>query len=994
MSRTPGTSLLVLMLLLAGVLLITPPGRAAQLTTFEAVEPPFIEGPFIFRNQDVAQSFVPTEDYRLVRVEVMVHDLDISNPVDLLTLTLRPDGAGVPSATVLASEVADGEFGYNWLGYNLSTPVDLTAGQTYWIVLEDQSLMNQQSGYRWALKGADAYPPGLRMTRGGGGPWNLGGPEDLLFRTWGLRGPAVVSQILADSATAGALDPLTYTVFFNNTGTEPASALWVNLTLSPATTFEWDTAASAGGTSTGPTSWRFSNVGTGDHNFTVGVRVRPDVFDGLRIDATAVVEYADLSGQMQERSEATATVTARRPSMSVAKVASPSSLGPGENVTYTVTFVNSGSRPAMRVWVNDTLPSEVVLVSHTAATLANYSGEWFDGIRLGVNFTLLPQGSYSFDVVAQTLPGLLNGTAFTNRVSLDFTDNRGITVVPGVSASATARIHGASIQVVKLSDVGSAGPGQEVLFTIRYDNRGNAVARRVWINDTLPSEFEYVSDSAGGTVAGPDVRFAFSDVTVGVHFLIITARVRGGVSDGTLVTNRVTLDHTDSDFSPAPPSSAAAFVLVVRPAILLDTAGPPNANPGDVFPLGVLVSNEGNASATSVWVNISLTAGLSRVFDNAGAFGGVATPEGWRFSDVMSGIFQFTIELRVAPGLADRTELNATFASSYVDAMGLVANAIPVSRSVVVTAPALTLASQIDRSAVAVGDTFAVTILYENRGSGVARDVWLNVTLPEGFAVVSASSAWVATTGLQYSWYVRDMATSTEELRLVLRPVTGDDRSVSVFSALTYTDGNGNLAGAESSSVDLRTYVAGWTIQAWGFAILLTLVAALSAFIGYRVYGLGTRDRAQILQLFLLHKSGLLIKHYTRTLHGTLDTDILAAMLVAVQNFVRESFRFKPGDLEEMTFGHHRILLAHGRYTILAALVSGKYLERLKAVLRAGLAGLEDEHEETLRDWSGVIQEFDGLEETLDQILKGKIAPRNGANGKLNGLLRRPSNGL
>jgi len=101
-------------------------------------------------------------------------------------------------------------------------------------------------------------------------------------------------------------------------------------------------------------------------------------------------------------------------------------------------------------------------------------------------------------------------------------------------------------------------------------------------------------------------------------------------------------------------------------------------------------------------------------------------------------------------------------------------------------------------------------------------------------------------------------------------------------------------------------------------------------------------------------------------------------MIVAVQNFVRESFKFKAGSLEEMTFGQNRILLAHGEYAILAAVVSGRYLDRLKNVLRQGIVRLEADYGAVLADWTGVVDEFDGLDRFLDQILKGRISGKNG----------------
>lgn len=132
---------------------------------------------------------------------------------------------------------------------------------------------------------------------------------------------------------------------------------------------------------------------------------------------------------------------------------------------------------------------------------------------------------------------------------------------------------------------------------------------------------------------------------------------------------------------------------------------------------------------------------------------------------------------------------------------------------------------------------------------------------------------------------------------------------------------------------------AGWLSHVLALPLLLAAIGSVALFAAYKALGVRARDQADIQQLFLLHRSGLLIKHYARHLHAGLDTDILAAMIVAVQNFVRDSFRAGAGDLEEMKFGPHKILLIHGRNVILAAVVSGNYRANCGPCSRPGPGG-------------------------------------------------------
>ncbi|TLZ50901.1 MAG: DUF11 domain-containing protein [Methanobacteriota archaeon] len=624
--RSTILSLLIVSPLLACLFIGSLPARATQLAIFESVEPPFVEGPYLFKNQDLAQSFTATMNYELIRVQAMVHDLDPTQPVDPLDLSIETNSAGVPSGTVLATSRADGDFGYNWLMFDLTAPVNVTAGQTYWIVLEDNNGMSQQSGYKWAVKGADTYPRGVYAIRSGGGGWVPSAADDLLFRTWGIDGPQIAAGITVDSSTAGVWDPLTYTMCFNNTGTRAATYVWANVSLSPNTTYLSDTAAAVGGTALGPLSWQFTDVAVGAHNFHVDVRVNPGIFDGLPILAALRIDYANQTEALQERTNASVTVIARAPSLAVTKTVTPRFLAPGDNVTYTIGVVNSGSRPSPWVWVNDSLPPEVTYVSDTAAILANFTSKSFDGIVLHVLLTDLPQGSYAFDILARAEFGLRNGTAFTNTVNVDFADRRGVRVVPSPTAFATARIGGASILVAKTANVTSAPPGGEVRYRVRYDNRGNASARTLWINDSLPAEVDYVSDSGGGSYSTGVVRFVFQNVSVGLHSLTITARIRNGTTDGTIVQNIATLAYSDWDGSPGPGSSSYVDVLAAQPVVSVRLSGPTVANPGDHQNVVVRIANWGNGTAGAVWVNLSLPSTVVRESDNASVFGGTATP--------------------------------------------------------------------------------------------------------------------------------------------------------------------------------------------------------------------------------------------------------------------------------------------------------------------------------------------------------------------------------
>ncbi len=124
-------------------------------------------------------------------------------------------------------------------------------------------------------------------------------------------------------------------------------------------------------------------------------------------------------------------------------------------------------------------------------------------------------------------------------------------------------------------------------------------------------------------------------------------------------------------------------------------------------------------------------------------------------------------------------------------------------------------------------------------------------------------------------------------------------------------------------------------------------------------------------EVFLLHRSGLLIRHLTRRLKPHVDSDILTGMLRAVQEFVRDSFRGEIGELDHMTFGELKISIASGRHVVIATVIRGERPVDIMAQMKAALRHLEEEHLDRLRDWDGRVEAVQFVDDYLNSLLEG-----------------------
>ncbi|MCX8174162.1 MAG: DUF11 domain-containing protein, partial [Thermoplasmata archaeon] len=120
------------------------------------------------------------------------------------------------------------------------------------------------------------------------------------------RRPIIVVAKVVDRQTASNGDLLTYTIYYNNTGSGAAGNVWINDTLPPGVDF---VSASNGGVLDGNVvRWYFANVLPGSHYVTLQVRV--NVTQNTTLTNWAHLNYTSLHGVKFPGSSASATTNA------------------------------------------------------------------------------------------------------------------------------------------------------------------------------------------------------------------------------------------------------------------------------------------------------------------------------------------------------------------------------------------------------------------------------------------------------------------------------------------------------------------------------------------------------------------------------------------------------------------------------------------------------------------------------------------------------------
>ncbi len=153
-----------------------------------------------------------------------------------------------------------------------------------------------------------------------------------------------------------------------------------------------------------------------------------------------------------------------------------------------------------------------------------------------------------------------------------------------------------------------------------------------------------------------------------------------------------------------------------------------------------------------------------------------------------------------------------------------------------------------------------------------------------------------------------------------------------------------------------------------------TIWAAAAGLGAAGVLGLGVyvTRRARLEELYLMHDSGMLIRHWSRTQGMVHDSDIMSGMLIVLQEFVRDSFDDRGGTLEQLRFGQRQVLMLRGQHTVLAAVIVGRYLNNLPRKLQMAVWEFERSHADILAKWDGNV----ALLPQADLIAARFIRPR------------------
>ena len=140
----------------------------------------------------------------------------------------------------------------------------------------------------------------------------------------------------------------------------------------------------------------------------------------------------------------------------------------------------------------------------------------------------------------------------------------------------------------------------------------------------------------------------------------------------------------------------------------------------------------------------------------------------------------------------------------------------------------------------------------------------------------------------------------------------------------------------------------------------------------------------QVEHVFLIHRhTGLLISHVAAEDAASQDPQLVSSMLIAIQDFVRDSFAgAEQQGLDTVRLGELRLWSEPGPFATLVAVIRGNPPEELHETLRGVLARIHAERHQALEDFDGDSSGFADIEAHLNECAAlRQRAPRAARRG-------------
>jgi uncharacterized repeat protein (TIGR01451 family) len=299
-----------------------------------------------------------------------------------------------------------------------------------------------------------------------------------------------------DRIAGSGAENLTYTFTVTNNGLTDATHVVLNdlFTLPSGVMFS---SSSADLGSFDGTQWTIPSLTDGTTG-TITLKFTADHTTAAGAGATAQTTVASADQTLinpVDDSSTVATSISRQSDLVIAKSDSPDPVGPGTQLTYTITVANNGPSDNTSAHISDFLPAGLSNVTWTAAFSGGGNGSLSGPGDIDQTVTELAAGQ----TVTYTVHGTVTAPANSNLSNTATVASSEDTNSANNSATEATYVGGVDLYLSKTDGTVDAHLGASQIYTLTYGNKGFLTANTVKLTETVPAgaTFDAAHSSAG-----------------------------------------------------------------------------------------------------------------------------------------------------------------------------------------------------------------------------------------------------------------------------------------------------------------------------------------------------------------------------------------------------------------------------------------------------------------------------------------------------------------
>ena len=426
----------------------------------------------------------------------------------------------------------------------------------------------------------------------------------------------------------------------------------------------------------------------------------------------------------------------------------------GQPLVWNIKVTNKGPSKAINVEIKDLIPTGLTLTNITTT----------QGVCIGQICQLGDMAAnavVTLTVTTMVDPSVPNGTQLCN-TAIRFSDTPDPNTANDTSVSCVTVITRADLSVTKTGTPNPVVAGNNLTYTLLVQNLGPSDAQNVVINDPLPAGVTLISATPAQT-SGPNPLVWDLGTMAAGQSKTITVVVKVDSSQTANLSNTVTVTSSTTDPVPSNNTDTEPTVVITQADVsVVKTASASVSSPGDSLTYTLKVKNNGPSDAQNVVVQDTLPAGVTFVSASPAQSSG-PNPLTWNLGVVTAGQTKtITIVVTVNSNASGQITNLVSVTSSTTDP-DPTNNSSSVTTDIVNQAD-VKITKYGPQTAVRAETEFTYTIVVQNLGPAVARNVVVVDSLPVEVSYVSASPVAVQTNNT-LTWYLGDLQPG--ETRLV-----------------------------------------------------------------------------------------------------------------------------------------------------------------------------------------------------------------------------------